>query len=561
MTIEHSPIDRRPDLDAVRGLAMLLGIALHAALAYIGTAWVVTDAPPESVLGLFVGAVHGFRMPLFFLLSGFFSAMLLSRRGIGGLVSHRARRIFLPLVLSCLTILPAMWAVSDWAIAAQAAHARTASPSEPRASGGAADLWAAAATGDVVALRGFAADAAVRNAPDPKLGVTALGWAAITNQPAAVRVLLELGADPNARYRDGNTPMHTACFFGRAEIAERLLRAGTDLAAVSAVGERPVDALRHDKRTTEFIANLLRVPIDFDAVAAGRDRIRELLAVGVGPQAEAQGWRGWLAHVQVETFFHHLWFLWFLCWLNAGLVVVVLLARFVPRVPLPTALFSMPLCLVWLVPLTMLPQHFMHERGTAPGFGPDTSIGLLPAAHVLLYYAIFFGFGAMAYVARGGSAKLGRFWWVSLPLAFVVLPFALRVSFGPASDAPAVEPGAGRALMANLLQVLYAWLMTFGMLGLCETLLAKPRAWMRYLSDSAYWLYLVHLPLVIAGQVLLLRVEMPALAKFAVLMVGCAAILLASYHVLVRRTPIGRLLNGRRPVATSRRPHGEGELR
>jgi len=68
----------------------------------------------------------------------------------------------------------------------------------------------------------------------------------------------------------------------------------------------------------------------------------------------------------------------------------------------------------------------------------------------------------------------------------------------------------------------------------------------RYVSDSSYWLYLVHLPLVIFGQGLLLRTDWPALVEFGVLLVATSAVLLVSYRYLVRYTPIGTLLNGRR---------------
>mgnify|MGYP003676395629 CR=1 FL=1 len=107
---------RRHDLDAIRSFAMLLGIALHAALAYIGGVWIVSDERASEGLGVFVAAVHGFRMPLFFLLSGFFTAMLWKRRGLGGLLGQRTKRIVLPLILGCSMIVPTMYAVSSWAI-------------------------------------------------------------------------------------------------------------------------------------------------------------------------------------------------------------------------------------------------------------------------------------------------------------------------------------------------------------------------------------------------------------------------------------------------------------
>ena len=101
----------------------------------------------------------------------------------------------------------------------------------------------------------------------------------------------------------------------------------------------------------------------------------------------------------------------------------------------------------------------------------------------------------------------------------------------------------------NLSQVLYAWLMTFGLLGLFEAVLAKERRWVRYLSDSSYWMYLAHLPLILVGQALLLTVEMSPIMKTLVLTNGSALLLLVTYALFIRYTPIGTLLNGKRTRA------------
>jgi peptidoglycan/LPS O-acetylase OafA/YrhL len=110
-----------------------------------------------------------------------------------------------------------------------------------------------------------------------------------------------------------------------------------------------------------------------------------------------------------------------------------------------------------------------------------------------------------------------------------------------------------RRLLANLGQVLYAWLMIFGLMGLAETVLGRERPWVRYVSDSSYWLYLVHLPLIIVGQVMLRDVDLPAIVKVTLLIVVPTAILLVTYQFLVRYTWIGRLLNGPRTPRGRRR--------
>ncbi len=83
MSHETPAFARRSDLDALRAGAMLLGIVLHASLSFFPSYWMVTDRQQNSVFGVVFSAIHGFRMPLFFVMSGFFSAMLLHRRGCG----------------------------------------------------------------------------------------------------------------------------------------------------------------------------------------------------------------------------------------------------------------------------------------------------------------------------------------------------------------------------------------------------------------------------------------------------------------------------------------------
>ena len=85
---------------------MMLGIIYHGALSLaLGFPWFVQDPSANGAMYVFQSWVHGFRMPLFFIISGFFTAMLWKKRGAGALVSHRFRRVFLPcLVVSCLEI-------------------------------------------------------------------------------------------------------------------------------------------------------------------------------------------------------------------------------------------------------------------------------------------------------------------------------------------------------------------------------------------------------------------------------------------------------------------------
>jgi glucans biosynthesis protein C len=105
--------DRLHGLDAVRGFALLLGIALHAAQPYIaGLPWIVLEAPSDTLAGVWY-TIHMFRMPLFFLIAGFFGRMMLERRGRAGFVKDRSRRILVPLVVG----LPIVMLVTGGAMA------------------------------------------------------------------------------------------------------------------------------------------------------------------------------------------------------------------------------------------------------------------------------------------------------------------------------------------------------------------------------------------------------------------------------------------------------------
>jgi glucan biosynthesis protein C len=98
-------------LDALRGIMMLLGIVLHASFFYLIDAGIRKDTP-SLFLVLITGFIHQFRMPLFFILAGFFAAMLMSKYGLRLTAINRMKRVLIPFAISLLTILPVtMWSV------------------------------------------------------------------------------------------------------------------------------------------------------------------------------------------------------------------------------------------------------------------------------------------------------------------------------------------------------------------------------------------------------------------------------------------------------------------
>jgi len=83
-------------LDSVRALAMYLGILLHASLTLLPWHGDYEMKEGYSLLLLFI---HGFRMPLFMIISGFFTEMIIRRYGVSQFIDKRLRRIGLPYIV------------------------------------------------------------------------------------------------------------------------------------------------------------------------------------------------------------------------------------------------------------------------------------------------------------------------------------------------------------------------------------------------------------------------------------------------------------------------------
>ncbi len=97
-------------LDALRGGMMMLGIVLHAAMLYLvvppPTMPLPTDRNNALVFDVIFAFIHSFRMPTFFVLAGFFTALLVEKRGLLGTYKNRASRVLAPLAAGIVTILP-----------------------------------------------------------------------------------------------------------------------------------------------------------------------------------------------------------------------------------------------------------------------------------------------------------------------------------------------------------------------------------------------------------------------------------------------------------------------
>lgn len=104
-------------LDNLRGIIMWLGIVIHVSMNHmVGEnliPWRDTQTGPLADLVLIF--IHTFRMPLFFILGGFFVALLIQKYGSKAMLKNRMQRlatpfmIFWPILLISTTILGMMF--------------------------------------------------------------------------------------------------------------------------------------------------------------------------------------------------------------------------------------------------------------------------------------------------------------------------------------------------------------------------------------------------------------------------------------------------------------------
>lgn len=90
------------------------------------------------------------------------------------------------------------------------------------------------------------------------------------------------------------------------------------------------------------------------------------------------------------------------------------------------------------------------------------------------------------------------------------------------------------------------WSLVFLTPGLFGKLCQRPNAFVRYIADASYWIYLVHLPIVVWLQVAVAEWPLHWSLKLLVITAATLVLALATYDVFVRPTWLGWILNGQR---------------
>ena len=168
---------------------------------------------------------------------------------------------------------------------------------------------------------------------------------------------------------------------------------------------------------------------------------------------------------------------------------------------------------------------------------PET---ILPELAPTLTYLGAFLVGWFLHAPEGGMRRATSGWAWMLPAAIVLTIAAFLTGWF------ALDAGSGMLVIAAAVQGLASWAWVFALIGLAGKLFSGGSPAVRYTADGSYWIYILHLPLVMAVGIALAPTGLPILVKLLITWTVSMVILVLSYDLMVRSTWVGAWLNGRR---------------
>ncbi len=268
----------------------------------------------------------------------------------------------------------------------------------------------------------------------------------------------------------------------------------------------------------------------------------------------------------------HLWFLYYLLLMYAALIAVrwlggLLQAQTVvgPTWWLPTvgrlgdAVYTrMPMLLALGAALLLILRAGDEAKPIWPINTPD-----------VLYGMLFFFYGYGLYARRALIDRLRGDGTLAALLSIAVVVYCVHLVLIGAADEMSKSGGDPESIeFLKLLDTVFygasAVFFSIGLVGFFEQNLRFPRQWVRWLADSSYWIYIMHLPVVTFLTFYLAHLDRQgwltnltgfswsAELKFLAACLATAALGIVTYRYLVRYTPLGTLLNGKRTSTPSR---------
>jgi peptidoglycan/LPS O-acetylase OafA/YrhL len=235
----------------------------------------------------------------------------------------------------------------------------------------------------------------------------------------------------------------------------------------------------------------------------------------------------------------HLWFLYYLCYFYLLIPVCRLLVR--------QSLRFEDRLRQWLdSPLLLVPFALYTAATLWPFHGGQVHEGFIfikPHLPSLAYYGSFFVFGYFFHHYRDFLQALARKVAVWAALAIVLFPLSMYAS---QLDNSAHGTSVALHLGAVFANGMCTWSLTYLFLGCAQRFFDRESPWIQYVSQSSYWVYLVHMPLVLFAGWWLVQYDLPAVLKFLLVCAFTLVATLMSFHYWVQKTWLSDFLHGRR---------------
>jgi glucans biosynthesis protein C len=250
----------------------------------------------------------------------------------------------------------------------------------------------------------------------------------------------------------------------------------------------------------------------------------------------------------------HLWFLYFLIYMY---VFFELCMRMQQKMKAGiNRVFRMVMSWrlrAFVLSIVTIPFLLLMQTGTF-----DTSASFLPIkVEVLISYIYFFSVGVLLYKNSDMVDLLRKdaIWQVVLSIPLFILHFY----YVDIMQDPKNITSTGK-FIASVAGGLSSWLIVLGITGLFLRWMNKESKVMRFLSESSYWVFLMHVPGVLISIGLLSSFDISAVFKWMLVVVINFVLLLLSYQLFVRNTFIGTFLNGKKTKSGNVIPASPGNI-
>jgi peptidoglycan/LPS O-acetylase OafA/YrhL len=275
-----------------------------------------------------------------------------------------------------------------------------------------------------------------------------------------------------------------------------------------------------------------------------------LTGVGLAELAKLQNASGQTSRGLNAIPLAHLWFLYVLTLLYVGALALRRLVTYIDRDGRFRAAVDRAILvalapggvLVLAVPVAVVMALRPNWQGWIGIQAP--AIGLVPNPLAVVGYTWAFAVGWCLERQRVALLPMiERQWAFHLSAALLLTVLCLAHD----GTRPILIPraGTGSGPIFACLYGIAVWTWVLGIVGAALRFFAIERRAVRYVADASYWIYIVHLPVVMVFQVLVWPLSLPAFAKYILVAAGAFLVVLVSYALLVRRTVLGRWLNGR----------------